>query len=252
MIKLLTCLVIRFTLFVICHIDKKSLKDIPLQGPMIFIGNHINFLDVLTALAFSYPRKIYFLVKKETFETPFLRFLFNTWGGIPVDRGTADFQALKKAADVLDQGHFFTIAPEGTRTKNGQLIKAQTGVVIVALRSKAAIMPVAQYGGEKFSENIRKLRRTKITMQAGAPFVICPDSAYPDKVERQLIADEMMYQMAGLLPAEYRGYYSDLSKTTTNYLNFNVSISKSIHQPWWKKVLSKVRKYQSSFKNPAV
>jgi hypothetical protein len=46
-----------------------------------------------------------------------------------------------------------------------------------------------------------------------------------------LIADEIMYQMAELLPAEYRGYYSDLSKTTTNYLNFDVPIIKSIHQP---------------------
>jgi 1-acyl-sn-glycerol-3-phosphate acyltransferase len=131
------------------------------------------------------------------------------------------------------------------------LIKAQTGVVIIALKSKAAVMPVVQYGGEKFSENIKKLRRTKITMQAGTPFLISPDSTYPNKAERQLIADEMMYQIAGLLPAEYRGYYSDLSKTTTNYLDFNVEVNRSVHRPWWKKVSNKVKRYQSSFKNTA-
>ncbi len=232
MIKLLTKLVMRFTLFVLCNIDNKALKAVPHQGPMILIGNHINFLDVLAALTFSYPRKIFFLVKKETFETPFLRLLFNSWGSIPVDRGTADFQALNKAADALSQGNFFAIAPEGTRTKDGRLIQAHAGVVVIALKSKATIMPVVQYGGEKFFENIKKLRRTKITMQVGAPFVICPSSNYPDKKERRMIADEIMYQMAELLPAEYRGYYSDLSKTTTNYLNFDVPIIKSIHQPW--------------------
>ena len=219
----------RFILFVMCNVNKKALKAVPRQGPMILIGNHINFLDVLAALTFSYPRKIFFLVKRETFETPFLRFLFNAWGSILVDRGTADFQALNKAADVLNQGHFFAIAPEGTRTKDGRLIQAYAGVVVIALKSKATIMPIVQYGGEKFYENIKKLRRTKITMQVGAPFMICPGSTYPDKEERQLIADEIMYQMAELLPAEYRGYYSDLSKTTTNYLNFDVPIIKSIH-----------------------
>jgi len=123
--------------------------------------------------------------------------------------------------------------------------------VVIALKSKATIMPVVQYGVEKFSENIKKLRRTKITMQVGAPFMICPSSTYPDKKERQLIADEIMYQMAELLPAEYRGYYSDLSKTTTNYLNFDVPIIKSIHQPWWHKIANAVRKYFFTAKNTA-
>lgn len=231
MIKFLINLIMKFILFVMCSIDKKALKDVPCQGPMILIGNHINSLDVLIALAFSYPRKVFFLVKKEAFEAPFLKFLFNTWGSIPVDRGNADFQALNKAADVLNQGYFFAIAPEGTRTKDGRLIKAHTGVVIIALKSKSTIMPIVQYGGEKFYKNIKKLRRTKITIKVGAPFMICPSTTYPDKKERQLIADEIMYQMAELLPAEYRGYYSDLSKTTTNYLNFDVPVIKSIHQP---------------------
>lgn len=251
MIKLLFNLVMRFILFVTCNVNKKALKAVPRQGPLILIGNHINFLDVLAALTFSYPRKIFFLVKKETFETPFLRFLFNTWESIPVDRGTADFQALNKAAEVLNQGHFFGIAPEGTRTKDGRLIKAHTGVVVIALKSEATIMPVVQYGGEKFFKNFKKLRRTKITIQVGAPFMIGPGSTYPDKKERRLIADEIMYQMAKLLPAEYRGYYSDLSKTTTNYLKFDVPGIKSIHQPWWQKVANAVRNYFSTARNPA-
>lgn len=251
MIKLLINLLIRFILFVTCNVDKKALKAVPRQGPLILIGNHINFLDVLAALTFSYPRKIFFLVKKETFEVPFLRFLFNAWGSIPVDRGTADFQALNKAAEALNQGHFFGIAPEGTRTKDGRLIKAHTGVVVIALKSEAAIMPVVQYGGEKFYKNIKKLRRTRITIQVGAPFMISTGSTYPDKKERQLIADEIMYQMAKLLPAEYRGYYSDLSKTTTDYLNFDVPVIKSIHQPWRQKVANAVRKYFSTARNNA-
>jgi len=236
----------RFVLLVTCDIDKKALRAVPLRGPMILIGNHINNLDVITSLAFSYPRKIFFLVKKETFNTPFLRLLFNAWGSIPVERGAADFQALKKSAEVLNQGHFFAIAPEGTRTENGQLIKAHTGVVLIALKSKATIMPVAQYGGEKFFKNIKKLCRTRVTLRVGAPFTVRSDSAYPDKKERQLIADEIMYQVAKLLPEEYRGYYSDLSKATTDYLNLDVAVIKSVQKPMWNRIANTVRNYFST------
>jgi len=251
MIKFLTNLIMRLILLMTCNVDNSALKAVPGQGPMILVGNHINFLDVLTALTFSYPRKVFFLVKKETFETPFLRILFNAWGSIPVARGTADLKALKNALDVLDQGHFFIISPEGTRTKDGRLIKAHAGIVVIALKSKAAIMPIVQYGGEKFSENLKKLRRTNITMQVGAPFMISPGSRYPDKKERNLIADEIMYQMAKLLPEKYRGYYSDLSKATTDYLNFDLPANKSIHQTWLHRAANVIRKYFSPAKDPA-
>ena len=36
----------------------------------------------------------------------------------------------------------------------------------------------------------------------------------------RLIADEMMYQLAALLPEHYRGVYGDLSRMTTHYLQF--------------------------------
>jgi 1-acyl-sn-glycerol-3-phosphate acyltransferase len=38
---------------------------------------------------------------------------------------------------------------------------------------------------------------------------------------RQQMADEMMYQLAAMLPEKYRGEYADLSQATTVYLNFN-------------------------------
>jgi 1-acyl-sn-glycerol-3-phosphate acyltransferase len=251
MIKILTHLVMRFLLFVLCDVDREALKAVPHMGPMIIVGNHVNFLDAPVGFTYAYPRKVTSMVKKETFDTPFLRFLFNTWGSFPVNRGNVDFRALNKAAEVLAKGHFFIIEPEGTRTEDGNLIKAHAGVVVVALKSKAPIMPVVQYGGEKFSGNIKKLRRTKVIIRVGAPFFISPKSSYPGKEERQLITDEIMYQLAMLLPPEYRGYYSDLSKATTNYLNFDVPVIKSVSQPWRQKVANAVRKYFSTANDTA-
>jgi len=37
---------------------------------------------------------------------------------------------------------------------------------------------------------------------------------------RQVMVDEMMYQIAALLPPEYRGVYADLESATEYYLRF--------------------------------
>jgi 1-acyl-sn-glycerol-3-phosphate acyltransferase len=222
MLKLIVHLVMRFLLFFICKVDKKSLKAVPKAGPMILAGNHVNFLDAPVATTFLYPRKIISLVKKETFKNPVLSFLFKTWGSIPVNRGAADFPALGKAVEILKQGMFFAIFPEGTRTNNGCLIQGHPGIVVVALKSRVPILPIVHYGAENFNDNFKKLKRTKITFRVGKPFLLNPSCPLPHKEERQMITDEIMYQLAKLLPAEYRGYYSDISKATTNFLNFDI------------------------------
>jgi 1-acyl-sn-glycerol-3-phosphate acyltransferase len=222
-LKLIVNIVIRFLLFFICKTDWKALKAVPKTGPMILVGNHVNFLDAPVASTFLYPRKIISLVKKETFKKPVLRFLFNTWGSIPVNRGTADFYAIGKAVDIIRQGMFFAIFPEGTRTNNGCLIQGQPGIVVVALKSRAPILPIVHYGAEDFQENYKKFKRTKITFRIGEPFLLKPSCPYPRREERQLITDEIMYQLAKILPAEYRGYYSDMSKATTHFLDFDTS-----------------------------
>lgn len=225
--------VIRFLLFFLCKADWKALKAVPRQGPMILVGNHVNFLDAPVAATFMYPRKIVSLVKKETFDKPVLDFLFRIWGSIPVNRGTADFSALGKAVKVLERGEFFAIFPEGTRTKDGCLIKGHSGVVLVALKTGVPILPIVQYGSEQFTTCIRKLRRTRITFKVGEPFLLRPGSPHPKKEERQIITDEIMYQLARLLPEEYRGYYADLSKATTQHLDFILT-----HEKFSKAVLS--------------
>lgn len=214
--------VMRFLLFFICKIDREAIKKVPSEGPMIMVGNHVNFLDAPVAETFLYPRKIVSMVKQETFKNPVFGFLFKVWGSIPVQRGTADFSALGQAVKALERRLFFAISPEGTRTKDGRLIQGHPGVVLVALKSHAPILPIVQIGAENFGQNFKRFKRTPITIKVGEPFLISPGSPHPRKEERQQITDEIMYQIAKLLPEGNRGYYSDLSKATTKFLNFDI------------------------------
>jgi len=216
----ITNFLIRFILHVICRIDASQLKAVPEKGPLILVTNHVNFLDAPIIVTHLRKRSITGLVKEETWENPFLAFLFNIWGGIPVKRGTADFTAYNSALQALKSGKILAIAPEGTRTGDGCLIQGQPGVIALAHRSKAPILPVVYYGGEDFRKNIKRLKRTNIKIIVGKPFYLNINGNYPGKEERQQIVDEIMYQIANLLPEQYRGIYSDLEKATTEYVRY--------------------------------
>ena len=142
------------------------------------------------------------------------------WGAIPVRRGEADMAALRAALEKLEEGCIFGVAPEGTRNKTGKLLRAHPGAVTLALRSNAPILPIAHWGGEKFLSNLKRLRRTDFAMRVGKPFTLNTNGDRITRESRQQVVDEMMYQLAALLPEEYRGEYGDMSKATTQFLKF--------------------------------
>jgi 1-acyl-sn-glycerol-3-phosphate acyltransferase len=120
--------------------------------------------------------------------------------------------------EALKNDEIFVIAPEGTRNKTGILIKAQPGVITLALRSGAPLLPVAHWGGENFSKNIKSLKRTDFHIRVGEPFKLDPGTERITREVRQQMVDEMMYRLAAMLPEYYRGAYSDLENATEKYM----------------------------------
>ncbi|MBN1937676.1 MAG: 1-acyl-sn-glycerol-3-phosphate acyltransferase [Anaerolineae bacterium] len=205
-----------------CRVHDEALKQVSRQGPLIVIANHINFLETPLLYTHLLPRPMTAFSKAELWEKGWSRFLFTMWKAIPVHRGEADLNAMHLALDALERGFILALAPEGTRSYDGRLQRAHPGVVPLAMRSGALILPLAHWGGEKLSANLRRLRRTDFYIATGPAFYLNA----PGKVSRearQQIVDEMMYQIAALLPPEYRGYYADLDKATTHYLRFEAA-----------------------------
>ena len=117
--------------------------------------------------AWLHPRPLTGWAKIETWEKPFMAWLFNLWGAIPVRRGEADLSALRVALEKLEQGTIFGVAPERTRNKTGKFLLAHPGAVTLALRGNAPILPIAHWGGENFRPNLKRLHRTDFAMRAG-------------------------------------------------------------------------------------
>ncbi len=209
---------------ILCRVDASQLAQVPSQGPLIIASNHINFLEAPIIYTRLSPRPVTGFSKTESWDNPLLGWLFNLWGIIPIRRGEADKNALKKGLQVLTEGYILTIAPEGTRSHDGRLQSGHPGIVMLALLSEAPILPLVHYGHEAYKQNLRKLRRAEFNVVVGKPFRLHKPNQKVTSEIRQKMVDEIMFQLARLLPLAYRGVYADLSKATEEYLDFNQPI----------------------------
>jgi len=205
---------------ILCNIDDSQLKNVPQHGPLIIASNHINFIEVPLLYSHLQPRSITGFAKAETWDNPAMAFLFNLWGAIPIQRGKADTLAIRKALQALKTDKILAIAPEGTRSGDGRLGRGQPGIVTLAYYSRAPILPLVYFGSERLRDNLNHLRRTDFNIRVGSVFQLQFSVEKPDRTTRARMVEEIMYQIARLLPEEYRGYYSDLNKSTTSYLHF--------------------------------
>ncbi len=210
----------RFGLEVMCRIDKSQLKKVPRRGPLIAYSNHTGSVEVPILFTELLPRPVTGLAKIESWDNWFLHRIFNLWEVIPIRRGELDMTAMRRSFKALEEGYILGISPEGTRSKTGALIQAHPGIAMLALHSRAPLLPIANWGGEKFMSNLKRLKRTDFKIAVGSPFTLDTHGERVSAEVRQKIADEMMYEVARLLPEQYRGAYSDLEHATRDYLKY--------------------------------
>jgi 1-acyl-sn-glycerol-3-phosphate acyltransferase len=210
--------VLRRVFQAVCRIQRAELRHVPAQGPLILVGNHVNFLEAPVLLPHLDPRPVTGIAKRESWKNPLFNFLFNQWEIIPIDRGAVDREAFRLAAEALAQEKILAIFPEGTRSMDGCLLQGKPGVVALAMRGKAPLVPMALYGHENFWQNLKHLRRTNFHIAVGKPFRLDTHGEALSRDARQEITDEIMYKIAELLPARYRGYYKDVDRVQYRYL----------------------------------
>lgn len=144
-------------------------EAIPLQGPIIFAGNHRHIMDQCMVII-STKRVVHYMAKKEYFDSPFAWF-FRFTGVIPVDRSIHDKKAKKSAEEVLKKNGALGIFPEGTRNRTKEpLMPFKMGTVSLAQKTDATIIPFAITGDYLF-------RKGNLMITFGKPFKVAKNES---------------------------------------------------------------------------
>ena len=210
--------VIRNLIQIVCRVHPEELSKVPNDGPVILVGNHINFLEAPVMMPFLNNANVIGVAKRESWNNPLFNFLFNQWGVIPIEREMIDREAFSKSIEALTNNKILAIFPEGTRSKNGHLLKGKPGVVAIAIKSKAPLMPISFYGYEDFWNNLKHFKRTDFHVAVGDPFHLNLNGNGLSKDVREEVTDEIMYKIAELLPAKYLENYPNAYQKTYKYI----------------------------------
>jgi 1-acyl-sn-glycerol-3-phosphate acyltransferase len=138
--------IIRWTAQVVFHTlmpirihNREKLRQEP---PFVLIANHQHALDPV-AMAVGIPKhQLVFLAKKELAPNKFLKNVLTRVHCILVDRHNVDMEAMRACMKAVKMKKILLIFPEGTRHHEGQMEQIETGTALIAMRTKAPIIPI--------------------------------------------------------------------------------------------------------------
>ncbi len=134
--------VVAFLFKTILPVRYHGLENLQLPAPYILMGNHLSFVDPVIMAVAAPENQIRFIAKKELFTHKLMGPLVRCLNAIPVDRHNTDMEAMRACMRVTREGGVLGIFPEGTRHHKGLMEEVESGVALIALRSKVPLIPV--------------------------------------------------------------------------------------------------------------
>jgi 1-acyl-sn-glycerol-3-phosphate acyltransferase len=171
--------------------------NVPETGPFILSPIHRSNLDTPVIAAIT-RRRLRYMGKESLWRSRFGGWFFTTAGGFPVQRDSADRDALRAGREVLERGEPLVLFPEGTRQSGPVVQPLFQGAAYLACRTGAPIVPVGIGGSEAaMPKGSRMVRPRRMVLVVGAP-LYPPPPGPSGRVPRRAVA-EMTTELAEVI-----------------------------------------------------
>lgn len=150
-------------------------ENVPKDEPVLYIGNHRSYFDVLMTYV-RVPRPTGYIAKKEMLKWPLLVNWMRNLHCLFLDRNDLK-QGLKtilSAIEKVKSGISICIFPEGTRNRvNHTFLEFHEGSFKIAAKTGCPIIPMTIYNsGDIFEDHLPKIKKTRVILEYGKPIYI--------------------------------------------------------------------------------
>ena len=193
----------------------QGLENIPKDKSFIIAANHSSYFDVFLPAILIIPKinkKIHALVNSYYWKLFITGIFLNMWEAIPVfvdkekNAKKKNKEAFEKALNHLKKNELVMIFPEGTRSSDGKLKKAYTGIARLALNAKVPVLPVGIIGANKVLP-VGKIFPRFVRCEVKIGRLIHFEKYYIKNQNKKIIEEvttSIMKEIAKLIGQEYR------------------------------------------------
>ena len=109
------------------HLELHGRENEPKEGGYILASNHCSAIDPMIVCQGIRHSEIHFMAKAELFDIPVLKHVIRWLNAFPVSRGSGDLTPINTSIQVIQDKEILGIFPEGTRSKDGNLLRFKSG-----------------------------------------------------------------------------------------------------------------------------
>jgi 1-acyl-sn-glycerol-3-phosphate acyltransferase len=170
-------------------------ENVP-RGGVIVAANHISQGDAPLLGAYL-PSNTYYFAKAELFANRFVAAFLRAIHAFPAKRGEPDAGAWKKAKRVLTSGDLLLFFPEGTRSVDGRIQPAKTGMARLAFAARVPVVPAVIVGSDSLGKAF--WRRARLRVGFAPPVLLSEFAGLPTRKERcEQLTERVMTAIADL------------------------------------------------------
>lgn len=185
----------------------KGMENIPAEQPVLYVGNHRSYFDILVGYT-TIPNRVGFVAKKEMEGYPLLSDWMANVNCLFLDRKNLKegLKTILEGIEKVKRGVSIWIFPEGTRNKNEsilELLPFKEGSLKIAEKSGCPVVPVAITGtAEIFEKHFPRIKPAYVTIEFGTPFIVKElspeDKKFAGSYTRKMIIEMLERERDGL------------------------------------------------------
>jgi 1-acyl-sn-glycerol-3-phosphate acyltransferase len=144
-------------------------ERVPQAGGVVLASNHASYVDPPLVGA-GLERPIAYLARATLFNFAPMAWLLRNWNVVPVDRDGGSGAGLRVILERLHTGSAIILFPEGTRTRDGKLQPARSGIGLIVIKSNEPVVPVRVFGTyEAYGRHRRLPLPRRVAVKYGEP-----------------------------------------------------------------------------------